>query len=185
MSDRIKGTIVGFALSLSAIILWVIIGFIGFIAGLAGAAFGILFLFGYNKVCSRDFNYTYRNIAACVVIVVDIIIAELVTIALIAGDYGVSLAEALSIGEVLQGVLLDIVIGLALSFWAFISYLRKNSSFGRKFGGFNKSKNATAATGAPVTDTLATEIACPTDPDLLENPETVQDPFDNSPTGKE
>ena len=99
MSDRIKGTLVGIAFSLAAIGLWIILGLIGFIAGIAGALMGILFLTGYKLVNKSDMS-KYAVIFACILIAVEVIIANLITIAIYAGMFDASFADALSIPEI-------------------------------------------------------------------------------------
>jgi len=129
MTDRLKGTLMGVLFSLGAVVIWVILTFIGFIAGLAGALMGILFVMGYQKFNPSD-KSKYVVFVACILIVVEIVVAELLAIAIIAGFYEVPFADALAIPEVQTGIILDVVIGLVLSFAVFVGYLysrnRKN-----------------------------------------------------------
>jgi len=128
--ERIKGTSLGIVLSLGGVVLWVIFAFIGFIAGIAGALMGIAFVFGYRKM-NPDDESKYPVIVACVLIIVEIVIAELLTILIIVnGLEDVSFAEALAMPDVYVWVIVDIVVGLLLSYLVFGGYLytlkRKN-----------------------------------------------------------
>ena len=99
-----------------------ILSFVGFIAGIAGAAMGILFIVAYKKYNPED-KSKFSTIAACILIPIEIVIAELLTIFILAGIYEVSFAAALANKEIQGIILLDIIIGLVLSFAVFAGYL--------------------------------------------------------------
>lgn len=122
MSNRLKGTIVGVLLSLLAVVAWVILAFIGIIAGLAGALMGILFIIGYSKINKED-KSKYPVIVACVLIIAEIVLAELLTIFIYAGTLDLSFGDALANSDVQSAMLYDILLGLAFSFLVFIGYL--------------------------------------------------------------
>lgn len=126
MSDKVKGTLAGIAFSLVAIVLWVILSFVGFIAGIAGALMGILFIIGYRAVNKND-KSKYQIIVACILIVVEIIVAELIAWAIYAGSANVPFMEALAIQEVQTSIIIDVVLGLVLSFAVFAGYLYSSS----------------------------------------------------------
>lgn len=122
MSKRIAATFLGICASLCGIVVWILLSYAGFIAGLAGALMGIAFLFVYKRINKND-KSIYPHVVASVVIIVDIILAELITISIIAAPYGVSLSEAMQIPEISRAVMLDVIVGLLLSFVCYFSYL--------------------------------------------------------------
>lgn len=107
---RVVATLLGILASFAGVLLWIFLGFIGFIAGLAGAVMGILFYMVYHAVNPKD-ESSFRFVAAAVVMVVDIVIAELLMWAVA----GVSPANIFEYPDILMWFILDIVIGLALS----------------------------------------------------------------------
>ena len=107
---RVVATLLGILASFAGVLLWIFLGFIGFIAGLAGAVMGILFYMVYHAVNPKD-ESSFRFVAAAVVMVVDIVIAELLMWAVA----GVSPANIFETPDILMWFILDIVIGLALS----------------------------------------------------------------------
>lgn len=107
---RVVATLLGILASFAGVLLWIFLGFIGFIAGLAGAVMGILFYMVYHAVNPKD-ESSFRFVAAAVVMVVDIVIAELLMWAVV----GVSPANIFEYPDILMWFILDIVIGLALS----------------------------------------------------------------------
>lgn len=107
---RVIATLLGILASFAGVLLWIFLGFIGFIAGLAGAVMGILFYMVYHAVNPKD-ESSFRFVAAAVVMVVDIVIAELLMWAVA----GVSPANIFETPDILMWFILDIVIGLALS----------------------------------------------------------------------
>jgi hypothetical protein len=134
MSDRIKGTITGIVLSMVAVVLWIILVAMGFIAGIAGALIGILFMIGYKSANPSD-KSNYAVIAACIVIIVGIVLAELFTVAILASLYEVSYAELMSMPDVRLAMLFDVVLGLIFSFVIFGLYLfatKKNNNLDHK-----------------------------------------------------
>ena len=73
---RVVATLLGILASFAGVLLWIFLGFIGFIAGLAGAVMGILFYIVYHAANPKD-ESSFRFVVAAVVMVVDIVIAEL------------------------------------------------------------------------------------------------------------
>jgi len=132
MTNRVKGTLIGVGFSLGAVVIWVVLGLIGIIAGIAGALMGILFVIGYRKFNPEDKTLLYISVFASLLIIVEVIIAELLTIAVVANSLGVSFSGAMGYAEVKKAVILDIALGLGLSFLVFTFYLvslrRKDSS---------------------------------------------------------
>lgn len=116
---RAMATFLGFLASLAGVLLWIFLGFIGFIAGLAGAVMGILFYLVYNAVNPKD-ESPYRFIVAVIVMVVDILIAELL---MMWAALSVSPAELFADSEYLYWFIIDIVIGLLLSGLCLGSYI--------------------------------------------------------------
>ena len=114
--------------------LWVVLSLIGFIAGIAGALIGILFLIGYRKGNPSD-GSRYPVYVACIVIILGILLAELLTIAVLTAYYEVSYFDALSVPEIRSAMMYDIIVGLLLSFLVFGLYLystKKNNSLDHK-----------------------------------------------------
>ena len=107
---RVVATLLGILASFAGVLLWIFLGFIGFIAGLAGAVMGILFYIVYHAANPKD-ESSFRFVVAAVVMVVDIVIAELLMWAVA----GVSPANIFETPDILMWFILDIVIGLALS----------------------------------------------------------------------
>lgn len=107
---RVIATLLGILASFAGVLLWIFLGFIGFIAGLAGAVMGILFYMVYHAVNPRD-KSSFRFVVAAVVMVVDIVIAELLMWAVA----GVSPANIFETPDILMRFILDIMIGLAIS----------------------------------------------------------------------
>lgn len=107
---RVIATLLGILASFAGVLLWIFLGFIGFIAGLAGAVMGILFYIVYHAANPKD-ESSFRFVVAAVVMVVDIVIAELLMWAVA----GVSPANIFETPDILMWFILDIVIGLALS----------------------------------------------------------------------
>jgi uncharacterized protein YneF (UPF0154 family) len=122
MSNKMKGTLAGIGASLAGVALWVVLSLIGFIAGIAGALMGMLFIFVYQKI-NKDDKTKYPHIVACALIVVEIVIAELLSLAVVAASNGVSLGAALEIGEVRMWLWIDIIVGLLLGYLVFGGYL--------------------------------------------------------------
>ena len=56
MSNKIKGTFLGFLASFGGVVGWILLNFVGFIAGIAGAGMGILFIIVYTKINYDDFS---------------------------------------------------------------------------------------------------------------------------------
>ena len=54
MSKKLMATLAGIGASLAGVALWVLLSFVGFIAGTAGALIGILFAIVYQKIDASD-----------------------------------------------------------------------------------------------------------------------------------
>lgn len=114
MSNKMKGTILGLLGSLVGILFWVILGYIGIISGLAGALMGGAFIIIYKKINSDDTsNYSY--IIGSIITIIEIIVAEFITLAVIAKANDVSFSFALSIKDIQISLVIDIVVGLILA----------------------------------------------------------------------
>lgn len=132
MTNRTKGTLAGIGLSFIGIVLWILFAAaFEIIAGIAGGAMGLLFVYGYKKYNAED-KSAYLYVTASILMVLEIILAEIITIAIIAGRYHLPLSFVLEIKEMQNAMILDIIIGLALSFLSFLTYIyilnTKNSS---------------------------------------------------------
>lgn len=108
-------TLLGFVDLLAKDILWIFFGLTIYFArlmgiGLASVAINILFYMVYHAVNPKD-KSSFRFVVAAVVMVVDIVIAELLMWAVA----GVSPANIFETPDILMWFILDIVIGLALS----------------------------------------------------------------------
>lgn len=122
MSKKLLGIGAGFLLSFVAVALWIVLSvWVGWIAGIAGALMGISFIWAYSKLNPTD-NGKLPFILGFFVIVIDIVIAELLSLAIICNMYGVSLAFALEMDGIIGDMLLNVLIGLTLSLVVYISY---------------------------------------------------------------
>ena len=77
MNKKILATFLGILASFAGIVLWIILGMVGFIAGIAGAAMALLFCMVYSAI-NREDKSNYRYVVGAIVMVVDIILAELI-----------------------------------------------------------------------------------------------------------
>lgn len=123
MSLRLKGTLLGFAASLVGVALWIIfVAFLGIIAGLAGAVMGLLFMLVYSKI-NREDKSNYRYIVGAIIIVVEILISELISVVIIASMESISLSSIFSSPNVIGGMAYDVIMGLVLSAIVFGAYI--------------------------------------------------------------
>lgn len=131
MNKKIVGTAVGILLSLVPVILWVVIYlFTEFIVGWVGALMGILFIYPYRKI-NPDDKTKFPYIVGALLIFAEIVVAELLSLGILAAMNEISLSEALALEDVALYTVIDIVIGLALSyviFFAFIASARKKDN---------------------------------------------------------
>lgn len=168
MSYKVKGILAGVAMSLIAVAAWMIFWFIGILAGLAGGGMGILFMIGYNKF---DHSRPKSIIAfSIVLIIVEIILCELICIAMFVSGSGVSFAQALADPEVKSAMLYDIIIGLILSVVIHISYLASANR-----NKMRKQKVFTNVNGEPYSAASTAENA---DAQAAGNAGETQTPFD-------
>lgn len=119
---RFIGTLVGVLSSLGAVILWMLLGMFGFVAGYVGALMGLLFLFPYKKI-NRDDKSLYPYIFAAVLIVVEVAGAEMLTILLYAVLTGISFVDAFYLD--MTFFFIDIGLGLLFSFLVYGIYVPK------------------------------------------------------------
>jgi len=124
MGRKIAGTLVGFLASLAGVAAWILLSFIGFIAGIAGALMGMLFIMVYQKIAWDD-KSAYPFVIGSLIIVVDIVMAELLAVALIAATNDLSFSAALADSEIMMWVIIDVVVGLLLSFLVFGGYIAR------------------------------------------------------------
>lgn len=123
MSLRLKGTLLGFAASLVGVALWIIfVAFLGIIAGLAGAVMGLLFMLVYSKI-NREDKSNYRYIVGAIIIVVEILISELISVVIIASMESISLSSIFSSPNVIGDMAYDVIMGLVLSAIVFGAYI--------------------------------------------------------------
>ncbi|MDR0426049.1 MAG: hypothetical protein LBH24_02645 [Clostridiales bacterium] len=123
MGNKLKATAAGFGASLGGVAVWIIMSaFVGVIAGWAGALMGILFLLVYRKLAPAD-KSVYPYLAAIVLVVIEIVISELISIAIIAGMEGVSFSQVMEYGEVRSAVMSDLLIGFILTALVFGLYI--------------------------------------------------------------
>lgn len=114
MSLKVKGTLLGIAASLVGVVLWIILGMLESIAGLAGALMGIGFIYVYQKINKED-KGLYPYIVSAVLIVAEIVIAELIVVAIIAAQNNLSFTGVLEYTEIQQAILRDCLIGVLFS----------------------------------------------------------------------
>jgi hypothetical protein len=110
-----KGLLVGTAASLAGVVLWVIIAaYAGFISGWIGVLMSGAFLWGWNRV-NRDDTSKKKYLFCAIIVLADIIVAEFITVWLIASQYGVGLGEITSYPEVQDAMVKDILVGILLT----------------------------------------------------------------------
>jgi hypothetical protein len=136
MSKRIKATAIGVAFSLGGVVLWTLFNFAGFISGIAGAATGILFLFGYVKFNTDD-KSKYPHIVASVVMIADSFLAEVIIVLIMAAKQRISFKDILSLSDNQDMITVDLIIGLLLSFSAYFGYLFSSRRREKRAGNFS------------------------------------------------
>lgn len=123
MNNKIKGALLGTLASLAGVVLWVLFGAVfELIAGWAGAIIGVLFIIIYRKF-NPDDKSPFQIILAVTLILVEIILAEIITVAVLAAMNNVSFSLALSSAEIQSAMVFDLIIGYVFSFAIFISYI--------------------------------------------------------------
>lgn len=127
MSNKIKGTFLGFLASFGGVVGWILLNFVNFIAGIAGAGMGILFIIVYTKINYDDFS-SYKYVMAGIITIVDIVIAELICTAIYAAIEGYTFAAALNSDAYVRSLLINIVIGMILSGISLGSYIRRQKN---------------------------------------------------------
>ncbi len=149
--DKIKGYLFGFAASLAGVALWVFLAnVLGIIAGIAGAVMGILFLLVYKKMTGEEKSSVITYIIGGVIILVDIFLAEIISLAIVGASYDVGLAELMAYSEIQSAMLQDILVGLLLSMLVYVGYI---VSLNRKANqALAKNKVRTDAFGNTVND---------------------------------
>lgn len=123
MSNKVKGILVGLGLSLLGVALWVVFAaLLNIIAGIAGAVMGIGLIWGYKKFNADDkSNFIY--FFGAIVMILEIIIAELISLGIIANDYGYTFSDVFQIDGVKAGVIKDILVGIVFSALVFSGYI--------------------------------------------------------------
>lgn len=114
MNLKLKATLLGGLGSLCGVALWILFSYFNVIAGIAGALMGYIFLRVYKKNNPTD-NTNYPYFIGALIIVIDIIIAELIVLYIAAIQNGVLFTEALAIADVQRAIIYDLVVGLLLS----------------------------------------------------------------------
>jgi membrane-bound ClpP family serine protease len=122
MSNKAKGTLLGILFSLGAIAIWVGLAMAGWVAGIAGAFMGVFFIMGY-RVFNKDRKGKYPSVVACILIVVEVFVATLITLAIDANTYGMTLGYALAYDVVVSDTITNVVVGLLLSCAVFAGFL--------------------------------------------------------------
>lgn len=123
MDKRLKGTLVGVLCSLAGVGLWILLSAgIGIIAGLAGALMGILFILPYTKL-NPDDRSAYPFIVGGILIVVEIAVSEIVSLAIIAAVAEVDFGWLMAIDGMVFDTVLNIVLGVVLSGIVFVGYV--------------------------------------------------------------
>lgn len=129
------GTMGAIAGAVVASILWVILGQIGFIAGIAGFLIVFCGVKGYQKLGK---NMSRTGIIICIVIsVIMIVAAEFVSTGIeiyraLKDDYIINIMESIKLvpsflkePEVRNQVIFNLLIGFALATWASFSFVKK------------------------------------------------------------
>lgn len=123
MSNRVKGLLVGIACSLVPAVIWVLLAaFAEIFVGWIGALMGILFILPYKKLCPED-KSKFPYIVGALVLLAEVVIAEIIAIAIIAADLGFTFGEVMELDGMVAAMLGDIFIGLLLSYVAFFFYV--------------------------------------------------------------
>lgn len=155
MSNKLKGTLLGFCASLAGVALWIILSSVGFIAGLSGVLMGILFVLVYTKF--NDDISKYKYVMAGIVTFIDIILAEFLCLVIFRSMNGYTIAETINNENYLFTLLTNVFMGVALSTFPLVYYFRSKSK-----------KNANIAPERIRTDTVESHI---TDEETKENEE--------------
>lgn len=114
MNNKVKATLLGIAASLIGVAIWIALSFAGIIAGIAGAIMGFAFIKVYQHFNSEDkSNYPY--IVGSIVIIIEIVISEFITLFIVAMQEDVAFADCLSIDGIPRIIATDIIVGLLLS----------------------------------------------------------------------
>ena len=112
MNSKLKGTLVGIAMSLIGVALWIAIYyFMGLITGIAAFVMVYLCYYGYNKFNKED-KSKYWLWLTIIVLVVGMVVAELITLLLLAADVGITIGYVFSVPEYLPGIIRDTVFGV-------------------------------------------------------------------------
>lgn len=131
----VLGTIGGILGALVASVLWIILGQVGFIAGIAGFLIVFCSVKGYNMLGK---NISRTGVIICIVVsVIMIITAEYVSTGIeiyrvMKEDYIITVIDSIKLvpsfleeSEVRNSVLINLAIGFALATWASFSFVKK------------------------------------------------------------
>lgn len=176
---RFVGTLVGVLSSLGAVILWILLGMFGFIAGYVGALMGLLFLFPYKKLNPED-KSLYPYIFAAVLIVIEIAGAEMLSILLYSILYYGSFAEAFY--SELMFFFIDIGLGLIFSFIVYAVYVPKFRRRDRQNNMHSTQQNYYGNMRSNNYDPFAGNYNDPYNPPNYNQPKD-DDPFGDDPFG--
>ncbi len=119
---RFTATLVGVACSLGAVALWIVLGMFGFVAGYVGALMGLLFIFPYKRMNKED-RSLYPYIFAAVLIFVEIVGAEMLSILLLSVYSGLNFAAAFMYELENYIFAFDIGMGLLFSYLSFAIFV--------------------------------------------------------------
>lgn len=123
MSNNVKGILVGFLMSLIGVAAWILCSAVlEIIAGIAGALMGILFIVGYRIFNKGKLSNNVIIIAGAIVLV-EIVVSELIALAIIASANGFTFGEVFDIEGVTSGFAIDLIVGILLSGLVFGFYI--------------------------------------------------------------
>ncbi|MDR3292544.1 MAG: hypothetical protein LBT20_00380 [Clostridiales bacterium] len=111
MGKKFPAFLLGFFCSLGGLVVWVIIGLLGFYAGIGAFLMAYLFVAGYQGVLKKPDDKSYIPLMIFVVII-DIVLALIVFIAIDCYRVGVPFSIAVIDLLDMSVVLLDLAIGL-------------------------------------------------------------------------
>ncbi|MCH5180353.1 MAG: hypothetical protein J1F32_04010 [Erysipelotrichales bacterium] len=115
MSNKLKGTLLGLAASLGGVALWILLYVgLGVVAGIAAILMGVLFIIVYSKINPADTS-KFKYIIAGVASIVEIVVAELICVAILCAEYNLSLSAALENNEVMAGIAQDVIFGVVFA----------------------------------------------------------------------
>lgn len=118
--------------------------------GNCGRVDGVLFLIPYTKL-NPDDRSAYPYVFGGLLLVVEIVVSEFISLAIVAAAYEIDLGAALALPDVTQAMVLDIVLGLILSAVCFVGYVLMLRNQNKKVG--RRRTDATRTDTTPKDDT--------------------------------